>query len=816
MIKPRIDPRPARIRHAQHYVALAAEADSEYLAGGDKVIVGLARFDRERLNLDAARQWLQSQANDSDADMLLIAEANKTAHIGELRYSIRTERIPQLEHALGAAIRQRKLIPAGTFLGNLGSAYYVQGDMRNAIDFYQQHLELATELDDRPGQAAALGNLGNSYADLGDPHTAIKYYEQHLALARELGDRRGEATAVGNLGVTFADIGETQVAIHYYEQHLSLARELGDRRREGIALGNLGLAYLDLEAPQTAIKFHQRRLEIARELGDRRGEGNALGNLGLAYATLGDISVAIDFYQQRLDIARELGDRRGEGVVLGNLGTAYRKLGQLQAAIDFYQQRLLLAQELGDRRGEASAFGNLGNVYYTQRDLQTAADFYQQSLSTSHAIGDRRSESNALRNLGLVYEDLGEAARAINFYSQWLAIAETIDDRRGAAEAMWKAGQLLAREGDRERALFFLKDSLAYYQSMNNPQAYKVAEAIAWLQEGSTSPGERPILPGPLGGLPTSVRQALESHNDAELQAALAELSPQESQAIVVRLQQASVISSEPDIELLLREWEPLLLDIAWVVRCDTNQRSEIEQLLAQLEQGGWMLREPVEHIWAGERDRAKLTAGLDILDTVLVTRILELVGSLKDDRDHTHRVPPPVNEGAVSEVQDLHPEIEQVVQRALPLLGDIALAALGDETARQIAEATLLKQGSGRGHFDIVVRRIWAGERDVVRLTTGLDDKEALLVQRVLHLIAGGPTPIVVAGSRMLSGMRQRAQQLTSEVLARGDVEQRFSLAAQLRAAATQTEQQPGVPWKVLGTELRLLAEQLEQGTSS
>jgi len=803
------------MRHAQHYVAIAAEAESEYLAGGEKVIAGLAHFDRERVNLDSARQWLQSQATDTDtdADILLIAEASKTAHIGELRYSIRTERIPQLEQALNAAIRQRKRIPEGTFLGNLGSAYYVLGETRRAINFYQKHLALATELNDRPGQAAALGNLGNSYADLGDPHTAIKYYEQHLVLARELGDRRGEATALGNLGVTFADIGETQMAIRYYEQHLSLARELGDRRREGIALGNLGLAYLDLEDSQRAIKFHQQRLDIARELGDRRGEGNALGNLGLAYATLGDISVAIDFYQQRLAIARELGDRRGEGVVLGNLGTAYRKLGQVQVAIDFYQQRLMIAQELGDRRGEASALGNLGNIYYTQRDLQTAADFYQQSLSTSHVIGDRRSESNALRNLGLVYEDLGEAVRAINFYRQWLAIAETIDDRRSAAEAMWKAGQLLAREGEREQALLFLKDSLAYYQSVNHSQAYKIAEAIARLQEGGTFPGERPTLPGPLAGLPTSVRQALESHNDAGLQAALAELSPQESQTIVVKLQQAGVISSEPDIGLLLREWEPLLRDIARVVRGDAEQRAEIEQVLAHLEQGGWMLREPVEHIWAGERDRAKLTAGLDIHDTVLVTRVLELVSALKDDRDHAHGISPRVNEGAVSEVQDLHSEIEQVVQRALPLLGDIALAALGDETARQIAEATLLKIGSGRGQLDPVVRSIWAGERDVVRLTTGLDDKNAVLVQRVLHLIAGDPTPIAVAGSRMLSGMRQRAQQLTSEVLASGDAEQRFSLAAQLRAAAIQTEQQHGAPWQVLGTELRLLAERLEQG---
>ena len=71
-----------------------------------------------------------------------------------------------------------------------------------------------------------------------------------------------------------------------------------------------------------------------------------------------------------------------------------------------------------------------------------------------------------------------------------------------------------------------------------------------------------------------------------------------------------------------------LLLAIARIALGDEKQRAQVEQALAQLEQSGWMLREPVDQIWQSERDRDKLVAGLDAQDTALIERVLELVGA--------------------------------------------------------------------------------------------------------------------------------------------------------------------------------------------
>ncbi len=48
--------------------------------------------------------------------------------------------------------------------------------------------------------------------------------------------------------------------------------------------------------------------------------------------------------------------------------------------------------------------------------------------------------------------------------------------------------------------------------------------------------------------------------------------------------------------------------------------RGEIEPVLARLD---WMLADAVRRVWAGERDAAALTEGLDEQDSALVRRVL-------------------------------------------------------------------------------------------------------------------------------------------------------------------------------------------------
>ncbi len=245
----------ARRRHAAHYLVVEERAGDTYLEGGEGVPVGLRLFDRERVQIEAGQAWAASHAAENNEAAVLAQDYPLGAPSVLMLRQHPRERIRWLEASAKAGHKLGHRADEGMALGNLGNAYSDLGETRR--------------------------DLGETRRDLGETRRAIDYYEQHLEIARETGDRRGEGTALGNLGFAYKILGETRRAIEYYEQALEIKRETGDRHGEGTTLGNLGNAYAALGVTQVAIEYYEQHLEIARETGDRRGEAIADAQLSL-------------------------------------------------------------------------------------------------------------------------------------------------------------------------------------------------------------------------------------------------------------------------------------------------------------------------------------------------------------------------------------------------------------------------------------------------------------------------------------------------------------------------------------------------------
>jgi tetratricopeptide (TPR) repeat protein len=285
-----------RLRHARYYQQVANYAQFElYLKG--KSLDGLALFDRERRQIDAGWGWAMEAAGrrggEEAIDTLLLDFANATVSVGQLRYNMRHERIPQLEAQRDAARRLRHKVY----------------------------------------EANTLGNLGNAYRNLGDYPRAIAYHEQDLAIRQAIGDWTGKGNALGNLGNAYNGSCNYPRAIDFYEQRLAIARAIGDRRGEGAALGNLGTAYTGLCDYHRAIAFHKQQLVIMRDLRDRRGESSALNNLGTACKKSGYYDWAVRFYEQALEVGQAIGDQISVSEISWNLGTTYEAQGDLARAL---------------------------------------------------------------------------------------------------------------------------------------------------------------------------------------------------------------------------------------------------------------------------------------------------------------------------------------------------------------------------------------------------------------------------------------------------------------------------------------------------
>lgn len=266
--------------------------------------------------------------------------------------------------------------------GNLGNTLKVMGKFDEAMICCKRHLEISRELNDKLSEGRALYNLGNVYHAKGkhigrvgqqDPgefpedvraclQQAVNYYEENLQLMRELNDTAAQGRACGNLGNTYYLLGNFQQAIKYHQERLKIAREFGDKAAERRANSNLGNSHIFLGEFETAAEHYKRTLVLAQELGDRAVEAQACYSLGNTYTLLRDYPTAIEYHLRHLIIAQQLMDRVGEGRACWSLGNAHSAMGNHEKALYFAMKHLEISKELGDPMGQATAQMNVSDL----------------------------------------------------------------------------------------------------------------------------------------------------------------------------------------------------------------------------------------------------------------------------------------------------------------------------------------------------------------------------------------------------------------------------------------------------------------------
>jgi tetratricopeptide (TPR) repeat protein len=418
----------AKYLHSAHYQSVLHEADALYEQGGQALKQGLMLLDLEWRNIQAGQSWAVASSDKNRAACELCSTYPVAGrYVRGLRQHPR-ERIRWSEAALNAAkiLQRRKAM--GRHLIALGDSYIDLTDANNAIDCYEQALELARNTADYRGEADALSGLGMAHYLGGRLNQAREFHLTALEIGRSIRDQRSEAISLGNLGLTYYAQGEAQKAMALFDQQLIMARETGDRHNESVALGGLGMAHNGLGNPQGAISLLNQQLKIAREIGDRRGELNALCQLGGAHASLNNNQEAVAFHEQALAVAREIGDRRNETNALGGLGAHYYLRGNLDVALQYFEQQLNLATETGDRRGKSLAQLSLGEAYIVRGNAKRAIELLQQAFGITSEMGDIRGQSKSLYQLALALDKYGDRRQAVAQARTALELFEASDD----------------------------------------------------------------------------------------------------------------------------------------------------------------------------------------------------------------------------------------------------------------------------------------------------------------------------------------------------------------------------------------------------
>ena len=292
--------------------------------------------------------------------------------------------VSHLEQALAIYQQLNRTNAVNVTLGDIGTAYNFLGQYGKGGSYCEQAVE-ATRAAGRASIPALLC-AGNAHRNLEEFDQALDAFQQALQMATQSGERRTTALTNTDLGFTYWLLGEYQRALPYWQETLETARALKDRRTEAGTLNFISHYYRETSDFPQAIESAERALEIARSLNDRRVEADTLSSLGRSYAAVGRQENAMSAFQQALKIYQSLRVPLGEVVQLRSISSALISAHDYRASIRYANRGLPMAFELSDLRDQALLLNNLMIAWNQSGNPRLAILFGKQAVNALQQV----------------------------------------------------------------------------------------------------------------------------------------------------------------------------------------------------------------------------------------------------------------------------------------------------------------------------------------------------------------------------------------------------------------------------------------------
>ena len=130
-----------------------------------------------------------------------------------------------LERSIDTVYGLRK----GVAQANLAALLTQEGQLRAALEIYEQVIPLFTVLGARKQQAAALFEMGNIYQDLGRVKKAFALQRSSLDIRRVIGDEEGQAMCLNQLAILYCRQKDYPQALEYNQAAEAIFRRLSSQ-----------------------------------------------------------------------------------------------------------------------------------------------------------------------------------------------------------------------------------------------------------------------------------------------------------------------------------------------------------------------------------------------------------------------------------------------------------------------------------------------------------------------------------------------------------------------------------------------------------
>jgi len=333
----------ARDRHLSYFLQWAEKAESNLT--GPAQDEWLDRYEAEHDNLRAALEWCHTDAGKAMSGLRLAAACGRFWRL----HGYTSEGRISLSAALARPQAQERTFARAHALTLVANLTYLQSDYPAMRPLAEEALSIWRELGEagKAWTAYTLDLLGELETEEGNYKNAPVFFQEALDIYTELNNIRGIGQIHMQFGWAAMRTGDYEQAQSHLEEFLRLVQQLEDKTHLAFAFSGLGEVAVRQGKYQRAISLLEQSLALNREGGDKWGTGTSLGSLGWVALRQRDFKRMREMLSESLAVRTEINDKGGIAWCLEKLAEAKYNQSQFQEAAKIFGHAEALRAPIG-------------------------------------------------------------------------------------------------------------------------------------------------------------------------------------------------------------------------------------------------------------------------------------------------------------------------------------------------------------------------------------------------------------------------------------------------------------------------------------
>ena len=297
----------------------------------------------------------------------------------------------------------------------MGRAHEVQGKYELARECFERSLTAFRNTEYAGCVGAALNQLGNLAILQGQATDALQHFQDCLEIDGEVGDLANAALHQHNIGFVLQRLGRLDDALESYYRALSLSEQHPEARHmRPAALISLGEIFLERDKPAKAISIFRMVMGAVEPTeSPPRASPDTMSSLGLAYHRQGNNASAHQAYARALALAEESGDHLTTAIVLWRMAELALDMCQLDRCRELAERSAAVARQLGLPCEEAQALRVTAMLHAARGEDEQAHECFEQAMALLRGLEESMDLARVRFHYGRYLLTQGERGAAM-------------------------------------------------------------------------------------------------------------------------------------------------------------------------------------------------------------------------------------------------------------------------------------------------------------------------------------------------------------------------------------------------------------------